>query len=127
MGFYEYFSLLSDAGKAYFGESMGKDFPKFIDESTGIEQTELNTYWCSFAFVRADYHGKGIAKEMFRLAFEKAKAEGYPTVALATTNIVNVTIYEKIGFEQKGYKVMPSPLVDWPAWVFVKSLQDTPA
>ncbi|KAI0043616.1 hypothetical protein FA95DRAFT_1563154 [Auriscalpium vulgare] len=61
MGFYEFMGQLSDEGAT----TLGKDIPAFIDESVGIKETELKTYWCSFAMVRKDYQGKGIAKTMF--------------------------------------------------------------
>ncbi|KAI0041332.1 hypothetical protein FA95DRAFT_709287 [Auriscalpium vulgare] len=124
LGFYDFMGQLSDEGKVYYPTVLGKDFPAFIDESVGIKETELNTYWCSFAMVRKDYQGKGVAKAMFELAFEKAKTLGVP-VALATTNIINVTIYEKIGFELKGYKIMPSPWADWPAWIFATKVPES--
>jgi len=85
------------------------------------EQTNLNTYWCNFAFVRADYQGKGVAKAMFELAYEKAKERG-DTMALSTTNIRNVEIYQRLGFTLKGFRTMPSPWGDWPAWVFVREI-----
>ncbi|KZT03169.1 uncharacterized protein LAESUDRAFT_729408 [Laetiporus sulphureus 93-53] len=112
-------ATLTEEGKTYFAETMAKDFPKMIDSKTGIESTELNTYWCSFAFVKAQYQGKGVARAMFEVAFEKAKTLG-ATMALATTAERNVTIYQKLGFELKGYELMPSQWMPWDAWIFAR-------
>ncbi|KAH9943875.1 hypothetical protein B0H21DRAFT_747377 [Amylocystis lapponica] len=119
MGLYPFMELLSDEAKAYFPEVLGVEFPTFVSESTGIPETELNTWWCSFAFVSADYQGKGLTKAMFELVYEKAKKTGTP-MTLSTTNIRNVEIYKRLGFEVKGYKVMKSPWTDWPSWVFLR-------
>lgn len=118
MGLDEFKSKLSDGGK-YFDEVLGKEFPKVIDSFTGIEDTPRNTYWCNFAFVRADWHGKGVAKAMFTIACEKAKEIGVP-LGLVTANSRNLKIYERMGFELKGHKLMSSPWRPWDAWVFLK-------
>ncbi|KAI0938554.1 hypothetical protein AcV5_000206 [Taiwanofungus camphoratus] len=118
LGFYAFLETLPEEGKKYYPTVLGEEFPKVIDEFLGIPDAELNCYWCSFAFVRSDYQGKGIAKALFQLVFNKAK-EG-ETMALGTTNIRNVPIYEKMGFTVKGHKVMPSPWGDWPAWIFAR-------
>ncbi|KZT08580.1 uncharacterized protein LAESUDRAFT_723445 [Laetiporus sulphureus 93-53] len=119
MGYLDLMDKLPEEGRAYFAETMGKDFPKVIDSKTGIESTELNTYWCSFAFVKAEYQGKGVTRAMFELAFEKAKRLG-ATMALATTAERNVAIYQKLGFELKGYELMPSQWMPWPVWIFAR-------
>ncbi|OBZ73322.1 hypothetical protein A0H81_06837 [Grifola frondosa] len=119
MGFYGFLDKLSDEGKVYYPQVLGKDFPKFIDESVGVPSTEMASYWCYFAMVRADYQGKGVAKALFGLAYEKAKKNG-DMMALATTNVRNVAIYEKIGMKVKGHTVMPSPWKEWPAWTFAR-------
>ncbi|KAH9916234.1 hypothetical protein B0H21DRAFT_895860 [Amylocystis lapponica] len=119
MGFYTLLSRLSDEGKDYFSSVIGKEFPAFIDESTGIPQTHLNAWWCSAAMVSADYQGKGLAKAMFELVSEKVKKTG-ALMALSTTNVRNVEIYKRLGFELKGHRVMKSPWTDWPLWVFLK-------
>ncbi|KAL6297865.1 hypothetical protein BKA93DRAFT_813721 [Sparassis latifolia] len=120
LGYQDLMKVLSEEGKAYHSQALKKDFPAFIDESIGITNTELNGYWCNFAFVRKDYQGKGIAKALFKLAFDKANGE---TFGLATTNPINVQIYEKIGLELKGYKLMKSPWIDWPVWIFAKKVE----
>ncbi|RPD54572.1 hypothetical protein L226DRAFT_547924 [Lentinus tigrinus ALCF2SS1-7] len=118
----EYLATLSPEGQAYFAEAMAKDVPKANDEMIGIKDTERETYWCNMAMVHKDYQGKGVAKAMFQLAFKEAAKTG-ATMALTTTNIINVPIYEKIGFKYHGEKTMPSPWLDWKMWFFSRDTQ----
>ncbi|PCH43237.1 acetylornithine deacetylase [Wolfiporia cocos MD-104 SS10] len=118
LGYTDFMSKLPDEVKSYSATTLGHDFPKVIDGFTGIENTELNCYWCDFNFVKAEFQRKGVAKSMFQLASKKAQQNGY-SMALATTNIRNVAIYERLGFEMKGFQEMPSPWGAWPAWVFL--------
>ncbi|KAI9068968.1 hypothetical protein FKP32DRAFT_1560711 [Trametes sanguinea] len=118
-GMLEFMVKLSPEGQKYYAETMGKEVPKVNDEVTGIKDVERNTYWCNFAMVRADYQGKGVARALFDLATKEAAKTG-ATMALTTTNARNVPIYEKLGFELRGQRIMPSPWVDWPMWFFVK-------
>ena len=69
---------------------MGKEVPKLNDEMLCIDAAERTLYWCNVAMVRADYHGKGIAKALFQLAFEEAEKMGW-SVGLGTTNPCNVS------------------------------------
>ncbi|KAM5531436.1 hypothetical protein V8D89_014893 [Ganoderma adspersum] len=115
----EYMNKLSPEGKAYYAETMGKEVPIANDAAFGMEAAERNTYWCNLAMVRADHQGNGIAKAMFKLAFEEASKTG-ATVALTTTNIRNVPIYEKIGLKLYGEKKFPSPWVEWTLWFFAR-------
>ncbi|TBU27413.1 hypothetical protein BD311DRAFT_724079 [Dichomitus squalens] len=114
----EYMSKLSPEGRQYFAE-IGKEIPRSKDELYGIEYAERNTYWCSLAMVRADYQGKGVAKAMFELASIEA-AENGATVALTTTNIRNVPIYEKIGLKLYGERTFSSQWVEWTLWYFAR-------
>ncbi|KAH9914379.1 uncharacterized protein BXZ73DRAFT_106621 [Epithele typhae] len=122
MGMYEYMADLSPEVQEYFAETMGKEVPKLNDQMFGIEAAERTTYWCNMAMVRAEYQGKGIAKRMFQMAFDEAAKLG-ATVALTTTNRVNVPIYEKIGFTLRGEKTVPSPWVNWMMWYFSKDTE----
>ncbi|KAI0660216.1 hypothetical protein C8Q70DRAFT_913961 [Cubamyces menziesii] len=121
-GMFEFMGKLSPEGQKYYPEVMAKEVPKANDEAFGIQEAERNTYWCNFAMVRADYQGKGVAKALFDLATKEAAKTG-TKMALTTTNIRNVPIYEKLGFKLCGHKVMPSPWVDWPLWFFAKDTQ----
>ncbi|EIW52676.1 uncharacterized protein TRAVEDRAFT_53118 [Trametes versicolor FP-101664 SS1] len=118
-GLFEFMGKLSPEGQKYYPDVMAKEVPKANDEALGIAEAERNTYWCNFAMVREDYQGKGVAKALFELATKEAAKTGV-TMALTTTNIRNVPIYEKLGFTLCGHKVMPSPWVDWPLWFFKK-------
>ncbi|KAI0739366.1 hypothetical protein C8Q80DRAFT_1111112, partial [Daedaleopsis nitida] len=117
--FMEFLERLSPEAQSYFNNTMGKEFPKVNNEAFGIESSERTTYWCNFAMVRAEHQGKGIAKALFKLAFEQADKLGAP-VALSTTNIRNVPIYEKIGFRHLEERVMQSPWIEWHLWFFIK-------
>ncbi|KAI0755644.1 hypothetical protein C8Q74DRAFT_317470 [Fomes fomentarius] len=96
----EFMQSLSPEGQAYYPGAMGKEVPRVNDEMIGITEAECNTYWCNLAMVR-DYQGKGVASAMFQLAFREAAKVGV-AVALTTTNIRNVPIYEKIDFKYHG-------------------------
>ncbi|OCH86032.1 hypothetical protein OBBRIDRAFT_814803 [Obba rivulosa] len=122
MGLYQFLGSLSPEGQEYYLNVLGKEFPKIVDNFLGIEHAETNTYWCSFAMVRADYQGQGVLRAMFEVVFSKAKELGV-TMALATTNIRNVAIYNKLGFATRGEKLMQSPWGEWPVWVFSREVQ----
>ncbi|KAI0731602.1 hypothetical protein C8Q72DRAFT_906355 [Fomitopsis betulina] len=109
----------SEKAKAYLQQALEIDFPKLIDDSTGIEQCELNTYWCNFNFVAAEYQQQGISKAMSNLVYEKAVAHKW-TMALATTDVRNITIYNHLDFKLVGYSNMSSPCIDWPAWIYIR-------
>lgn len=47
---------------------------------------------------------------------DKAAQNGEP-VGIATTTALNVQIYNSMGFETRGHKLMPSPWKEWEAWV----------
>ncbi|KAI0755669.1 hypothetical protein C8Q74DRAFT_318422 [Fomes fomentarius] len=116
----ELMSKLSPEGQQYYAETqMGKEVPQVNDEAFGIKESERSTYWCNFAMVRADWQGKGVAKAMFQRAYHEAEKSG-ANVALTTTNIRNVPIYEKIGLKYYGERVMQSPWVEWRLWFFMK-------
>ncbi|KAI0354403.1 hypothetical protein OH77DRAFT_1521688 [Trametes cingulata] len=100
-GLFDFMGKLSPEGQKYYPEVMAKEVPKANDEAFGIQEAERNTYWCNFAMA----------------------AKAGATMALTTTNIRNVPIYEKLGFKLYGHKVMPSPWVDWPLWFFAKETQ----
>ncbi|RDX40716.1 hypothetical protein OH76DRAFT_1412753 [Lentinus brumalis] len=114
-------SEVSKEGPAYYEKTMMKEVPELNDKALGIQEAERNTYWCNFAMVRADYQGKGVAKAMFELAFNEADKLG-ATVALTTTNIRNVPIYETIGLQQCGEpETLQSPWVEWGLWFFKRT------
>jgi len=121
MGLYTFMEALPEEGKTYYSTVLGQDFPKVIDEYTGIPSAQTACYWCSFAMVRADYQGKGIAKALFQLVFSRAKEIG-ATIGLGTTNLRNVEIYTKIGLTLRGHRHMPSPWGEWPTWIFSKDM-----
>ncbi|TBU60319.1 hypothetical protein BD310DRAFT_341726 [Dichomitus squalens] len=114
-----YISKLSPEGRQYFAETMGKEVPQSSDEMFGIEGAERNAYWCSLAMVRADYQGRGVAKAMFELAYKEAAKTG-AAVALTTTNIRNVPIYEKIGLKLYGERTFSSQWVEWTLGYFAR-------
>ncbi|KAH9934019.1 uncharacterized protein BXZ73DRAFT_45873 [Epithele typhae] len=128
-GMYEYLATLSPEGRRYFTETVAVRFSELTDEVLGIPEVQRKAYWCNAAMVREDWQGKGLGKAMFQLAFREAAKLG-AAVALSTTNARNVAIYEKIGFECKGTRPMPSPWGDWNIWYFYRdsvSAEATPA
>ena len=50
---------------------MGTVVPKLVDEVFGVENIAVGTDWCQMVMVRADYQGKGIAKAMVEMEFER--------------------------------------------------------
>ncbi|EPS97199.1 hypothetical protein FOMPIDRAFT_1128951 [Fomitopsis schrenkii] len=80
---------------------------------------ELNTYWCNFNFVAEEYQQQGISKAMTDLAYQKAKSNGW-AMALATTHVRNIAIYNRLDFELMGYRNMQSPFIDWQVWIYVR-------
>ena len=92
-GLYKFLEKLSPEGQKYYSETvrvnvlviesyitlgfspailqMTQTFPKIADGILGVKEVERSWYWCIMAMVRADYQGKGIAKEMFELAYKE--------------------------------------------------------
>ncbi|OCH85526.1 hypothetical protein OBBRIDRAFT_739765 [Obba rivulosa] len=122
MGMYQFMESLSPEGKEYYANALGKQFPKVVDNFIGIEQAEKSTYYCSVAMVRADYQGRGVLRALFELVSPKAEELSAP-MALCTTNVRNVVIYEKLGFSMRGHQVMQSPWGGWPVWVFSRGTE----
>ncbi|KAH9915531.1 uncharacterized protein B0H18DRAFT_1041282 [Fomitopsis serialis] len=114
-GFYEFMEKISDEGKKYFEESLGRDFPKYLEKSFGV--IAQDTHFCNMVMVQPEYQGKGIATAMFKMAYEKAKQTG-AVVALSTGNEKNIVVYEHIGMKLKGHQVFQSPWGEWPSWAF---------
>ncbi|KAI0731598.1 hypothetical protein C8Q72DRAFT_821524 [Fomitopsis betulina] len=115
----DFMSRISEKARNYVPPMMAAEFPKVIDSLTGMENTELTTYWCNFNFVSAQYQGQGVSTAMSNLAYAKADEYGW-TMALATTDMHNIAIYNHLGFELQGYRNMNSPFIDWPVWVFLR-------
>ncbi|KAH9839034.1 uncharacterized protein C8Q71DRAFT_905652 [Rhodofomes roseus] len=118
----DFMSRVSEKARSYVPGMMAVEFPKVIDELSGIENSELNMFWCNFNFVAAEYQQQGISTAMSQLAYQKAELNGW-TMGLATTNVHNIAIYHHLGFELQGYRGMLSPFIDWPVWIFVKRSQ----
>lgn len=124
LGFTEVMKEMSEEGKEYYERVLGVEFPEFLDESIGITQAEMNCYWCNFAMIKEDYQNKGLATAMFALVEEKAKKTG-AIMALSTSEDFTSKIYQGMGFELQGYKMMPSPWKDWPSYVLSKDTKAT--
>jgi len=122
MGYIDYLQGLPEECAIYHSEVMGKDVPAFIDEAIGITEAGTKTYWCEFMYVLAEYQGKGISTAFVKLAYEKARKSN-AIMALTTQESRNVPIYERLGFKVVGHRVVKSPWVDWPLWVFSRETQ----
>ncbi|KAH9837915.1 uncharacterized protein C8Q71DRAFT_857088 [Rhodofomes roseus] len=116
-GFDEFMEKMSDEAKKYFAESLGREFPKYLDEAFGIPQSQTKVHFCNLVMVQPEYQGKGIASAMFKMAYEEAKQMG-AVVALSTGNEHNIVVYEHIGLTVKGHQVFQSPWGEWPSWAF---------
>ncbi|EPS99243.1 hypothetical protein FOMPIDRAFT_1164163 [Fomitopsis schrenkii] len=123
-GYYEFMDKISDEGKKYFEESLGRDFPKYLDDLFGIRQSQINTHFCNLVFVQPEHQRKGIATAMFKMAYHKAKETG-ATIALSTGTENNIAVYEHIGMTLKGHRVFESPWGSWPSWAFAWETKDT--
>lgn len=119
LGFNQFWEKLSPEGRDYIENVLGKEFPKHLEESFGFAEAEKSTYWCNFAMVREDYQNKGVATAIFDLVYAKAKETG-TIMALATSLEKTSKIYQSMGFELKGFRVMPSPWKDWPSYVLLR-------
>jgi len=119
----DFMSRISEETKEFFGTMMGEEFPKIVDKFTGIENCELNAYWCNFNFVAAEYQQQGISAAMSELVYRKAELNGW-TMALSTTSVRNIAIYNHLGFRLKGYRNMASPFIDCPVWIFLRRPQE---
>jgi len=115
--------LPSDEAKLYARATIGLEFPKLVDVLSGIQDCELTTHWCNFNFIKEEYHKQGISKALTDLAVQKAKTNGWTRLALATTNLRNVPIYERLGFVNEGYKLTRTPVNRCPVWIFVRQLE----
>ncbi|OJT11899.1 hypothetical protein TRAPUB_11545 [Trametes pubescens] len=120
MGFNEFLGHVDEEGRAFQMQVNGEVVPKFLEESLGIENAELDCYLCWFAMVREDYQRKGVCRALFDLTYEKAKATG-ATLALLTGTESNVAVYEKLGFKERGRQKFESP---WAEWTFYCMARD---
>lgn len=67
----------------------------------GFKHFDINTAEVKRVFVRKDYRGKGISKQMFIKLEERAKEYGYNKLILETGNLLtaSVGLYKSIGFK----------------------------
>ncbi|QJX00899.1 GNAT family N-acetyltransferase [Frigoriglobus tundricola] len=66
--------------------------------------------------VRPEARGKGLSRAALRPVFEAADGAGVP-IYLETMTEANVAIYQKLGFELRGYRELTGGL---PNWEFVR-------
>ncbi|EED78908.1 predicted protein [Postia placenta Mad-698-R] len=119
LGWNQFWKKLSPEGREYCENVLAKDFSKFLEESFGFSDVQESTYWCSFAMIREDYQNKGVATAIFDLVYAKAKETG-AIMALGTSLEMTSKIYQSMGFEQKGFRVTPSPWKDWTNYVLMR-------
>ncbi|KAI8977828.1 hypothetical protein BD414DRAFT_495746 [Trametes punicea] len=112
LGFGEFLNSLDQEGRDFQHRMFREVLPEFADNAIGIEKAELNCYWCWFAMVRKDYHGKGICRALFNLVYEKAKEKG-ATMALITQHSVNVGKYERLGLGKYGQQNFEYHGTEW--------------
>ncbi|KAI0660204.1 hypothetical protein C8Q70DRAFT_914049 [Cubamyces menziesii] len=119
MGFADFLSQIDEEGKEFQTHLFREVLPKFVDESLEMENGEKKTYWCWYAMVRPDYQGKGIARALFSMVYEKAKATG-ATMALITNSRENIAKYGKLGFKELGEIDVKSPWGEWPYYCMAR-------
>ncbi|KAH9926394.1 uncharacterized protein B0H18DRAFT_1118898 [Fomitopsis serialis] len=116
-GYYDFMERMSEEGNNYFKQSLGNEFPKYLDDSFGMPQSQYKTHFCNLAMVRPDYQNKGIMTAMFRMAYERAKQTG-ATLALSAGDKNNIVVYEHIGMKVVGHRTFQSPWGEWSSWAF---------
>ncbi|KAI0631486.1 hypothetical protein C8Q77DRAFT_1127136 [Trametes polyzona] len=121
MGFNEFLGNVDEEGRAFQARVNGEEVPRFLKDSLGMDNAELDCYFCWFAMVKEEYQRKGICRALFQLVGEKAKAKG-ATMVLLTGTTENVAVYEKLGFKERGRREMDSP---WTRWTFYCMARDT--
>ncbi|KAJ8497042.1 hypothetical protein ONZ51_g733 [Trametes cubensis] len=132
MGYIDFVKQLDEDSRKFQSHLFREVLPKFVDESLEMEnpkltsgdrdwgcQGEKKTYWCWYAMVRPDYQGKGIARALFSMVYEKAKATG-ATMALITNSRENIAKYGKLGFKELGEIDVKSPWGEWPYYCMAR-------
>ncbi|KAH8101682.1 hypothetical protein BXZ70DRAFT_1006941 [Cristinia sonorae] len=115
LGFYDFMSRLSEAGKRYYADTYLKIFPQYV-ASCIAPLTMVDIWWIHTCMTRVESQGQGIASGLIRMILDKALAAG-DVIGLSTTTEVNVRIYESMGFKVIGHRGCPSPWGDWEFWV----------
>ena len=86
-----------------------------LDVARAAHVVEPHWYVCMVG-VRPEARGMGLSRTVLRPVFEAADITGVP-IYLETMSEVNVAIYQKLGFELRGYRELTGGL---PNWEFVR-------
>ncbi|KAI0373259.1 hypothetical protein BV20DRAFT_1104072 [Pilatotrama ljubarskyi] len=109
---------LSEEGKAYTRHAMGEVSPHFVAQCIG-PKGKHDHWWLRTAMVRRGYQGRGIrVPGIARNLFEPRRCtrDSYRPSSLAL--ITGGDIYKALGFELRGFRMVPSPWGEWPMYVF---------
>ncbi|KAI0831695.1 hypothetical protein BC628DRAFT_1310791, partial [Trametes gibbosa] len=111
----DFFNAVSEEGKEYVRSAMGPQFRDILTQALG-ENGKDEGWWLRIAMVRPDKQGQGIARKLFEPMRQKA-AERNEHIACSTTTSLNVKIYQALGFELRGSRLMPCKWGDWTLYV----------
>ncbi|GJE92351.1 GNAT family N-acetyltransferase [Phanerochaete sordida] len=117
-GFDEYVAKLSPEGQQFFLGMM----PKLPPHPNEADEFERSAYWCSFAFVRADYQRRGVGKALFAPSFERARELQAKKMGLITIDPANHSFYKALGFGLADHGMCKSPWNEFDIWTFGKDV-----
>ncbi|KZT63062.1 hypothetical protein DAEQUDRAFT_681050 [Daedalea quercina L-15889] len=120
LGWDDFWSKLSEEGKDWFTNMYSKEVTEFMNGIFG-PTGKWDSWYLNLLMVHPKYQCQGIATKIVDMVHKKASPQG-SMMAVSTSHPRNVPIYEALGFELWGNKIIPSPWGDWPCYVF---MQDT--
>ncbi|KAI0355013.1 hypothetical protein OH77DRAFT_1496225 [Trametes cingulata] len=107
---------LSEEARAYNRHTMGEVFPEFVAQCIG-PTGKHDGWWLRTAMVRCGHQGKGIARKLFEPVRQKANRHLQSSPGALPTDR-RVAIYKALGFELRGFRMVPSLWGEWPLYVF---------
>ncbi|OCH85072.1 hypothetical protein OBBRIDRAFT_740548 [Obba rivulosa] len=115
-GLSDFMGRLPQAGKDYFHNEYLVLFREFVAKCLGSTEI-VDTWYLHILMVREDRRRQGIARALVDQVREKATRKG-EVLALTATNADNVPVYNALGFQLKGERMMPSPWKEYPVYIF---------
>ncbi|KAH0582615.1 hypothetical protein H2248_010543 [Termitomyces sp. 'cryptogamus'] len=102
-----FFSKCPEELRKWWLEYFISQMERLADESLGPGFKE--SQWCLLLFgVVPEHQRKGVGKAMMKVGEERAKADGV-SIVVETTTQVDLLIYKRMGFENKGQTTVESP------------------
>ncbi|KAF9466025.1 hypothetical protein BDZ94DRAFT_284957 [Collybia nuda] len=111
LGFDDFSHRLSDAGKAFFKDTVFylKYFPDFVNGCLG-PTGRRDSWWLHQIMVRTENQRQGVATSLINVVKEKA-GKNHQQLALSVTQEANVPVYTNQGFVIRGRSELKSPWV----------------